>query len=260
MEEAESLVLSVFKTPRAREQYLLYFLRSHWRDAVGSAAAVHSQPYRLENGVLYIHTDNAMWSHTLLVMKGRLQMALKELIPKKELHGRGKNKTRSLYVIRDLKIFHGPITEDSPRELPDHEKPFMPRIDPERRCPVCGAALIEGEKICSSCARQQQTRTRQKIHRILCEIPWISFEDCRKYVDCDKMSFTDVKAVLCRWSLDKALDPLAKEDEKAFAVMLSRGIPPEKLTDEKIKEVLESERRSRYHVSSSGKQLRRADR
>jgi predicted nucleic acid-binding Zn ribbon protein len=252
MKEFEGLVLSVLKTPQAREKYLLYFLRSRWQEIVGAAAAAHSQPYRLERGTLYIHTDNPMWSHTLLVMKGKFLLALREIMPKK-----GK---RSVYMIRDLKIFHGPVVQDKADPEGADKAPFMRKITPEHRCPVCGVPLIEGEKICSSCARKQKEEIRRKIHQILLEMPWISFKDCRKYVDCDKMTFADVKAALGEWSITRALDPEAGIKEKAFAVMLLRGIPPEKLTDDKIEEVLASEKRSRYYVSPSGKQLHRPDR
>jgi predicted nucleic acid-binding Zn ribbon protein len=245
MKEFESLVLSALKTPLAREKYLLYFLRSRWQEIVGAAAAAHSQPYRLERGTLFIHTDNPMWSHTLLVMKGKFLLALREIMPKK-----GK---RSVYAIRDLKIFHGPIVQEKVDPEGADKAPFMRKVDPSHRCPVCGVPLIEGEKICTSCARKQKEEIRRKIHKILLEMPWISFEDCRKYVDCDKMTFIDVKAALGEWSITKALDPGASTKEKAFAVMLLRKIPPEKLTDDKINEVLTSEKRRRYYVPSSRK-------
>ena len=106
----------------------------------------------------------------------------------------------------------------------------MPHLDAARRCPCCGVPLIEGETICSACRRKRAEATRQKIHQVLKKTPWISYEDCRHAVECDKMTFT--------------------------AVMLTRSLSPEQLSDERIDAIIEKERSRRTYVPASGKQLR----
>jgi predicted nucleic acid-binding Zn ribbon protein len=244
MKDIENIVLSVLKTPAAREKYILFVLRKAWPDIIGSAAAAHSQPYRLEKGVLYIHTDNPAWSNNLWMMKGKLLAAIDPYLPRKN--------GRRMLAIRDFKIFHGIIQED-PADSEEDESPFMPHLEPDKRCPVCGVPLITGEKICSSCDREQKMKQREKIQRILEKMPWISFEDCQNYVVCDKMTFIDVKAPLTEWALTKAFDSASPLTDKAFAVMLLKGSSPEQLTDEKIEKILEREKRIRHYVSSSGK-------
>lgn len=115
----------------------------------------------------------------------------------------------------------------------------MPHLDAARRCPCCGVPLIEGETICSACRRKRAEATRQKIHQVLKKTPWISYEDCRHAVECDKMTFTDVKSLLGEWAMGKALDPQAKSVDKAFAVMLTRSLSPEQLSDERIDAIIE---------------------
>jgi predicted nucleic acid-binding Zn ribbon protein len=244
MKDVDRLVLSTLKTRGAREKYVMYLLRQCWPEIVGPAAAVHSQPYRLDKGTLFIHTDNPAWSHNLWLMKGKLLAAILPHLPKRN--------NQCIVAVKELRMFHGIIEQDAV-SFPEDEGPFIPKVDSSRHCPVCGVPLIQGEMICSACARKEMEKKREKIQKVLRDLPWISYEDCRKYVDCDKMTFTDVKAALEEWSMSKALGPKATAEEKTFAVMLIRGIPPEKLTDKKIEEVLEKEKRIRFYVPAPGK-------
>ena len=88
----------------ARQQFLLHWLESH--GDLGHTAADHSQPYRLENGTLYVHTDNPMWSNQLHMMQGKLLGQLnRQLVP--ALKGRKR-------ILRELKFYHGIIQEENP--------------------------------------------------------------------------------------------------------------------------------------------------
>ena len=72
-------------------------------------------------------------------------------------------------------------------------------------------------------------------------------------MNCDRITFTDVKAVLEEWALNRALDPGSTAREKAFAVMLETGLRPEQLPEETIRQTLEKARRSRYYVPARRK-------
>ena len=77
--------------------------------------------------------------------------------------------------------------------------------------------------------------------------------DCRELVKCDRITFTDVKAVLEEWALNRALDPRATAGEKAFAVMVETGLRPEALSEETIRQTLEKARRRRTYVPARRK-------
>ena len=94
---------------------------------------------------------------------------------------------------------------------------------------------------------------RREIRKQLVLRPWLRYEDCRELVKCDRITFTDVKAVLGEWALNQALDPKATAQEKAFAVQLETGLRPEELQEETIARTLEKARRSRYHVPARRK-------
>lgn len=243
MKDSELFILKVLRTPRARQQFLLHWLKSHWPEILGHTGASHSQPYRLEEGVLYVHTDNPMWSNQFHMMQGKLLNQLNRLLVP-ALQGRKR-------LIRELKFYHGVIEEEpQPRQ---EAKPFMPRRDDSRKCPLCGVPLIGDEEICSGCRRKQQEELRREIRKQLDLRPWLRYEDCRELVKCDRITFTDVKAVLEEWALNRAMDPRATAGEKAFAVMVETGLRPEALSEETIRQTLEKARRRRTYVPARRK-------
>lgn len=245
MKDSEKLVLQVFKTPWAKAQFMLHVLRAHWESIVGPAAAPHSQPYRLEEGVLYIHTDHPTWSAHLMMMQGKLLLQLNRLLagnPEKEKVPRR---------ITRVKCYLGEMV--IPADTPPNEQPFIPKVDEKRRCPICGVPLIGDEPLCSACQRQKVQDIRQKIRRILLEMPWCSYENCRTQVECDKILFTEVKAVLEEWAWNEALQEEAPLDAKAFAVMLAKGWTPDQLEQDQVERMVEKKRKGKQYVPARRK-------
>jgi len=242
VKDAEVLILKALKTAGAKQKYLLHQLIAHWADVVGNTAAKHTQPYKIERRVLYVHTDYPLWSQTLLTSKGLYMGKVNQLLALKGTE----------YTIKDLKAFHG-VLEDAAKPLEQDEEPFMPKRDDDRRCPLCGVPLVGNEKLCIFCRQKQEEDVRKSLAKQLKEVPWLTYEDCRKLVDCDKITFTDVKSILVEKVMDKALSAGASEQDKAFAVMLKRNIVPQNIDETVIKKVLQEERRSRCDVPSRRK-------
>ncbi len=245
MKDSEKLVLQVFKTPWAKAQFTLHVLIAHWENMVGPAAAPHSQPYRLDQGVLYVHTDHPTWSAHLMMMQGKLLRQLNRLVAGN--HEKGKVPRR----ITALKCYLGELA--APLATMSKEQPFIPKLDENRRCPLCGVPLIGDESLCSACQRQKVQETRQKIRQLLLEMPWCRYEDCRQKVECDKILFTDVKAVLEEWAWNEALQEGAPLDAKAFAVMLAKGWTPDQLEQEKVEGLVKKKRKGRVYVPARRK-------
>lgn len=243
MADFSSLLLKVIKNKEGKEKYLLYDIKEKWQDFVGEAAAKHAQPVKLEEHVLLVHTDNAAWSHNLLMLKRHIIGRINGAIPLEE----GKKRT---YKVQDIRFFQGKIVENNVST--SQEEPFIPKLDPKRRCPKCGVALMPDETICSTCARQELNHTRQLIHKILCDAPWFSYRDCVKYLKCDKISFNDVKATMQERAKEKALDQKANTEEKVFAVMLNLEKKPEEIDDELLTNTLKRWKRRKTNVFAPG--------
>ena len=243
MKDFSGLLLKVFKNQQGKEKYILYLLIEKWHDIVGEAAAKHTQPAKLDEHILLVHTDNAAWSHNLLMLKKQVLGKISDSIPLEE----GKKRA---YKVKDIRFFQGKIREF--QVLEQKEEPFIPKLDESKHCPKCGVALLPGEIICSTCARQAQDVLKQQIHKILCDAPWFSYKDCVKYVKCDKITFNDVKASMQERAKEKAIEQGATQEKKVFAVMLNLEKQPEEITDELLAKTLKSWKRRREHVPAFG--------
>jgi predicted nucleic acid-binding Zn ribbon protein len=243
VEDLPGILLKILKSKQGKEKYILFSLKEKWKEIVGEAAANHTQPSKLTDHVLLIHTDNAAWSHNLLMLKKQLIAEINQYIPLEE----GKKR---VYKIQELRFYQGKIQEI---ELPAKNKEdFIPKLDENRHCPQCGVPLMPGETICSTCARKEQEKKRQQIHKMLCEAPWFSYKDCVKYLKCDRIVFNDVKSSMQERAKEKALDKAASTEEKFFAVMLNFDMKPEDVTEEFLAKTLKSWKRRKEHVFASG--------
>ena len=247
MKELESWILKGLKTNFSKEKYLFYYLKANWDEIAGEVTAKHAQPVRLIGEVLTINTDNAAWSNNLLMLKKQLLGKINNFMPVEA--GR-----KHAFKVKDIKFFTGSLPPE-PVQNQEKEKPFMPKLDPQRRCPKCGVMLLPEEKLCGNCQREEISRIREKIHKILCITPWIQHNDCVKQVNCDKMVFSDVKASLLEYAIWQAIKKDATPTEKLFPVMLERSLTPDQVTEEILKKALTRYKRSRIYVSPSRQQL-----
>ena len=53
---------------------------SRWSEIVGTTLARHSEPVRLQHGVLMIHVQNAVWRQELSLMRAELSSRINDAI------------------------------------------------------------------------------------------------------------------------------------------------------------------------------------
>ena len=247
MKELESWILKGLKTTFTKEKYLLYYLKANWGEIVGEVTAKHTQPVRLINGILTVNADNAAWSNNFLMLKKQFLGKINGFIP---VEAGRKHALR----IKDVRFYTGSLPPEPQIKAAD-EEPFMPKLDPNHRCPICGVMLLPWEKRCGSCERAQLNKEREEIHKILCKEPWLKHSDCVKWVNCDKITFNDVKAKLLENAIWQGIKKDATQEEKLFPVLLERSLTPDQVTEELLKKTLLRFRRSRIYVSPLRKQL-----
>ena len=247
MKELESWILKGLKTVYSKEKYLLYYLLANWTEIAGNVTAKHAKPVRLIGNVLTINTDNAAWSNNLLMLKKQLLGKINTFMPVEAGH-------KHAFKIKDLRFHTGSLPQEPENEL-SKEEDFIPKLDFNHLCPKCGAPLLPEEKICSFCERQELSKKREIIHKMLCVTPWLKHSDCVKQVNCDRMTFSDVKAKLLEFAIWQAIKKDASATEKLFPVLLERSLTPEEVTEEMVKKALARYKRSRIYVSPSRKQL-----
>ena len=290
MKQIEMTILKIVKSKAGKEKFLVYYLSNNWLDMCGANIAKHSKPNRIERGILFVNTDSSAWSHNLLMMKTQLLGKIKksvgeigslrnpDLIIKDIMFFNGTITKKTVQEEKTVepKLAYSPLGEEEKAEI---EKKASQLSDPDirnifcrimqddkkrkkavlenfkRQCKKCGVPIMGDEHYCPACERERKSALWLKTAEILHSAPWLSYEECLNYVNCDKMLFSEIKSNIRSKVYLKIAEEGCTAEDKVFATLLELGIVPEKLTDELIEETVERLRRNIY-VSSSRSRLR----
>ena len=288
MKQIEMTILKIVKSKAGKEKFLVYYLNNNWLDICGANIAKHSKPNRIERGILFVNTDSSAWSHNLLMMKTQLLGKIKksvgeigslrnpDLIIKDIMFFNGTITKKNVQEEKTVepKLAYSPLGEEEKAEI---EKKASQLSDPDirnifcrimqddkkrkkavlenfkKQCKKCGVPIMGDEYYCPACERERKSALWLKIAEILHSAPWLSYEECLNYVNCDKMLFSEIKSHIRSKVYLKIAEEGCTAEDKVFATLLELGIVPEKLTDELIEETVERLRRNIYVSSSRGR-------
>ena len=288
MKQIEMTILKIVKSKAGKEKFLVYYLNNNWLDICGANIAKHSKPNRIERGILFVNTDSSAWSHNLLMMKTQLLGKIKksvgeigslrnpDLIIKDIMFFNGTITKKTVQEEKTVepKLAYSPLGEEEKAEI---EKKASQLSDPDirnifcrimqddkkrkkavlenfkKQCKKCGVPIMGDEHYCPACERERKSALWLKTAEILHSAPWLSYEECLNYVNCDKMLFSEIKSNIRSKVYLKIAEEGCTAEDKVFATLLELGIVPEKLTDELIEETVERLRRNIYVSSSRGR-------
>jgi len=198
----KDLIHGAFDNPniaaKARENMIFPF----WNFIVGPKIACHTNPYRLENGILKVMVSSSSWAQQLSFMKeqilrGYLELTGEELVKdirfqigKKADDGKKKEKVEQLTL--DFNKYKYPdefqlgriqlppdtvcLIDEQVRFIKDEqlrdqmksvmEKDFKIRIWKEMKgwkpCPVCNVFMEPGQKICMICNLEDKPKKKSR--------------------------------------------------------------------------------------------------
>ena len=288
MKQIEMTILKIVKSKAGKEKFLVYYLSNNWLEICGAHIAKHSRPNRMERGILFVSTDSSAWSHNLLMMKTQLLGKIKksvgeigslrnpDLIIKDIMFFNGTITKKNVQEEKTVepKLAYSPLGEEEKAEI---EKKASQLSDPDirnifcrimqddkkrkkavlenfkKQCKKCGVPIMGDEHYCPACERERKSALWLKTAEILHSAPWLSYEECLNYVNCDKMLFSEIKSNIRSKVYLKIAEEGCTAEDKVFATLLELGIVPEKLTDELIEETVERLRRNIYVSSSRGR-------
>ena len=288
MKQIEMTILKIVKSKAGKEKFLVYYLSNNWLEICGANIAKHSKPNRIERGILFVNTDSSAWSHNLLMMKTQLLGKIKksvgeigslrnpDLIIKDIMFFNGTITKKTVQEEKTVepKLAYSPLGDEEKAEI---EKKASQLSDPDirnifcrimqddkkrkkavlenfkKQCKKCGVPIMGDEHYCPACERERKSALWLKTAEILHSAPWLSYEECLNYVNCDKMLFSEIKSNIRSKVYLKIAEEGCNAEDKVFATLLELGIVPEKLTDELIEETVERLRRNIYVSSSRGR-------
>lgn len=189
----------------AKKQFLLYYLEVNWTEICGEIVAKNSNPVKFENNDLTVVVNNSMLANELFMMRSIFLAKINKFL-------------NGFVQVKNVYFKAGSLRKKSFQKI---EEPM--EIIPKGICPKCGCSMDGRFKICSCCEREERDKLRHSIHELLMLEPWMDYEDCKKYLKCDRILFTSVKDNLKnRYFRDVCLD-IADDEAKLMAVMLLTG-------------------------------------
>lgn len=274
MNDILTVLLKELKTKKNKDLYILYFLKTKWRELSGPYVAAHSQLKKIENKTVFVGVSNSVLANELLMNKRTLLEKLNAAIPVNE-------KDKKITKLEEIRIYNAKIdnnhhltaTEQDNNDTitilnldtaekeqvanltqqiqdPPLQQKMRKIITKDKRykktiahyehnfCQVCGVPLADGQSYCAGCYEQKQAALRVKLAKIIRNAPWISYEKCLNYLKCDIMVFNDVKGKMTNWAVSEACKEQATDNEKLFAVMLEKGLEPSNIYADNVNKII----------------------
>lgn len=215
--------------------YYLYFLEEHWSEICGENLAKQCSPAELNGSTLKIKTSSSLFSNELFMMKRILLEKINKILD-------------NSFVIKDLTFYTGKINLRKQKIVADVLEEQIYAIV---NCPICGAKMRADNDICSVCAREKKQELQSQVTELLKIQPWLKYEECRKYIKCDRILFNDAKEILQNYYFEKVRRGYAEAIDNYMAVMLLTEKNIDELDERIINSSLEFLRRKK-DVSPSG--------
>ena len=276
--ERVSAVLTAVVTKlggQAKEKFWAAWLYVHWASIVGHDIAVQTQVERIQRGMLFIAVANSVWQHHLTLMKpdllnkigqqtnglvndirfisGVLDKPVVAAAPETSIRLEALTKEEEIKISDQVTELQDNRVRHALEKLMLKDRKWKKALQKNggATSQVCGAICRRGDSLCIVCTREEEEKKREKIKEILREIPWLSYENCRNYLKCDRIQFDRAKNEL----IDHCWRMLAGEEQDRkialLLTMLAKNCSPEALTESMIEQVMEKARR-KIDVSSSG--------
>ena len=249
MEGIERVLLKMLPNQEGRNKYFIFSMQSKWEQICGANVAKHSKPVRLERKVLYINT--VMTNDPVKDIKfftGSIENFLQ--LPKEEqevkLNFKPLTESEKIFIRQALVNINN---QELQKKLAHFRKVCLQRKkallieNNDMKCKYCGAALIEKNDLCRVCQRYEKEKLRTEIVSILTSEPWLNYNDCQKYVKCDKMLFDSVKNSLKQYYYAKVYNNQSDIREEMTAVMLKTGMQPDKISEQLAQNIIKGLRR-----------------
>ena len=199
---------------RGKLLYLEHYLKSKWPDICGANLAKRCSIEKLVGSELYIRTANSLLANELFMMQSLFLQKI------------------NAYLLGSLVIkkiyFHTGGFYASKQQTQKEQEKFAP-VE-YTTCPKCNSRMEKGLKLCSVCEREEREALRQFLAELLRIQPWLTYNDCKAYHKCDKITFTAVKDSLKNYYFEKVRLGYADKKESLIAVLFLLEKKPEDIT------------------------------
>jgi len=275
MDSLRDIVPKMMKKLGLSQRYKAELILLNWRQIVGEEIAANTRPGKISRRVMTLAAKNAVWAHHLATLKEEIIAKINDFAGEKAIidlkfqagyfrndqnNEKDDDGTESLTISwRDVAIDNrdrkaiddiaAPLADDLLRSKVKRllGKEMARRKARQRHnwqpCRQCGVLRPPDEELCSTCATAARAAARDAVRRLLRDAPWLSFEECTRYVLCQRGDFNAIR--------DEMAEALARkiardqEDRLALALltMLLFGVRPGEINDDMTAKTLAIVRR-----------------
>lgn len=272
MYELRSVIDKTLKRLGLKNRLSEFSIMENWDIIVGSNIAKHTSVHSMHGGVLFVLVDNPVWMHNLsmnaLNIKKKLNSSIGAKVVKEIRFKAGNlpekqkeylNAEHEQASIEKLPKNVVQAIDEMVRDIPDQELRSVTAALIKRGkayalkkekmggkiCPECNTINVPGQKICFYCTLQKQREIKNKVAVMLWELPWFSFIEMTQYIkDLDESTYKTVRGELIQrlWiqirdAVKNTKKPEIPNEYVQRYVMIRSGIPPEKITNEIIRQI-----------------------
>ena len=251
--------------------YRMHDAFQHLPELIGSSFAKHMKPVGIQQGRLFLYVPNDTWRNEAWMFRTEIMQrinarmgehAVKEVIftrnrpaARRENDAGELNRTRAGKRLQQIDLTEEELVALRKRcgKLQNKElRDQLLRLSIRQRqleksrtaaqwrpCHGCGVPCEPEREYCPACARKERSRTRQKVRKLLLEVPWLRSGELAQYVPaCTPQMVNNVRADLVQQLASRVtLDQRDGADAKML-VMLYLCIPPTQLDDAAIARTL----------------------
>lgn len=222
LESAEQIIPHLFNSHKRRnkavfplelqQNYWQHFIEERWIDICGDNLTKLCRVEKLEGNILIIATQSSSIANELFMLQKQLVKKINFIL-------------QGMWTVKELR-FHtqGSIEKKALKSEIDEPKVSL-GIEKYGNCLRCGARLSFKGVFCCACSYEEKFNKRGKIKELLMNQPWLDYNNCLNYLQCDKIEFNSVKDSLKNYYFELVRNDFAKENEKFIAVMLLTGKP-----------------------------------
>lgn len=271
MDGIEKVLLKMLPNQEGRNKYFVFSMQKKWEQICGANVAKHSKPVRLERKILYVNTDSSVWANHLLLMKQQFINNINRVLlnnPVRDIKffaGAIENFLAAPVKEAELQLKFLPLTAAEKQNIVQSlqsvaDKDLQKKLAHFRQtclqrqkallaennnvvCQNCGAPVFEGSTLCRVCQRYVKEKLHTALVKLLTVEPWLGYSDCQNYVKCDKIFYNSVKNSLKQYYYAKVYSNQASDKEEMTAVLLKTGMPPEKISEQLMQNILQDLRR-----------------
>ncbi|MBQ5413325.1 MAG: DUF721 domain-containing protein [Schwartzia sp.] len=265
-ESLQAILPRFINNMKGKKDYQMHLMFYNWEKIVGPQIAMHVKPVRMDFRTLFLNADSPAWSTQLKYMERELidkingfvatelvtSIRYTNFIIKEKQIKKDKNDGENEPVIinpegcdiEKAASACGSIKDEDVRKAAERAFAKKEAADRDKRkkgchvCADCGVLCPPGKSVCGICERKRREKEKDAIRRAILKKPWCSYAELYESFHCSPQAAMEQRLELIR-SLSRRVKVGDETSEDARKiVMLKTLLPPEKLTEEKIHEVL----------------------